>query len=217
LLRKPITGSAGCCARAASGHAAAKPATTLMKSRRRTRPSSERLRTTPVFKAYQIGRRCPLSVKSRHVRCKRACPLYPNSDREGGFPQSPNSGHVQRTRRCPLRANSGHSRKSFNQLGGKLVIRLDASRFAMCVSSSRSTGSGVTVFCSMTANQIGYATDCETITLRAFRTGAATRCAFSLMSVTSHAKNMTIAESRPAQCSLFYQKQTFANVRSKPN
>ena len=64
---------------------------------------------------------------------------------------------------------------------------------------------------------IGYATDCETITLRAFRIGAATRCAFSPMSVTSHAKNMTIAESRLAQCSLLYQKQTFANMRSKPN
>src|SRR5215467_4255564 len=57
---------------------------------------------------------------------------------------------------------------------------------------------------------IGYATDCEMLTLRAFRTCTATRCAFSLMSVTSHAKNMTIAESRLAQCSLFYQKQTFA-------
>src|SRR5262249_36050091 len=54
---------------------------------------------------------------------------------------------------------------------------------------------------------IGYATDCEMLPLRAFRTCTATRCAFSLMSVTSHAKNMTIAESRLAQCSLFYQKQ----------
>jgi hypothetical protein len=32
---KPTTGSAGCCARAASGHVAADPAITLMKSRRR--------------------------------------------------------------------------------------------------------------------------------------------------------------------------------------
>jgi hypothetical protein len=31
----PITGMAGCCARAASGHAVADPAITLMKSRRR--------------------------------------------------------------------------------------------------------------------------------------------------------------------------------------
>jgi hypothetical protein len=34
-LRKPITGNAGCCARAASGHAVAAPPSDLMKSRRR--------------------------------------------------------------------------------------------------------------------------------------------------------------------------------------
>src|SRR5262245_39933309 len=43
-----------CCARAVIGHATTEPAIPLMKSRRRTRPSSERLRTTPVLKAYQI-------------------------------------------------------------------------------------------------------------------------------------------------------------------
>src|SRR5262249_44258438 len=53
-LRKPITGIADCCACAASGQAAAEAVIALMKSRRRTRPSSERLRTTPVLKAYQI-------------------------------------------------------------------------------------------------------------------------------------------------------------------
>ena len=42
-----------------------------------------------------------------------------------------------------------------------------------------------------------YVTDCETITVRVFRTCTATRCAFSLMSVTSHAKNMTTAEFAP--------------------
>ena len=35
LRRNPTIGVAGCCARAASGHATAEPATTLMKSRRR--------------------------------------------------------------------------------------------------------------------------------------------------------------------------------------
>jgi len=35
------------------------------------------------------------------------------------------------------------------------------------------------------------------------------------MSVTSYAKNMAIAESRTVECSLFYHKQTFANVGSK--
>ena len=34
LLRKPITGIAGCCARAASGHAAAAPPSRLTNSRR---------------------------------------------------------------------------------------------------------------------------------------------------------------------------------------
>jgi hypothetical protein len=33
--KKPITGIAGCCARAASGHATDEPTTALMKSRRR--------------------------------------------------------------------------------------------------------------------------------------------------------------------------------------
>src|SRR4029434_10098420 len=54
LRRNAITGIADCCAREASGQAAAETVIALMKSRRRTRPSSERLRTTPVFKAYQI-------------------------------------------------------------------------------------------------------------------------------------------------------------------
>jgi hypothetical protein len=36
LLRKPITGVAGCCARAASGHATAAPPTSVMNSRRLT-------------------------------------------------------------------------------------------------------------------------------------------------------------------------------------
>ena len=36
VLRKPITGIAACCARAASGHAAAAPLNSVMKSRRFT-------------------------------------------------------------------------------------------------------------------------------------------------------------------------------------
>src|SRR5262249_17481195 len=48
------TGTAGCCARAASGHVTAEPPMTLMKSLRRTEPPAVRLRTTPVFKVYQI-------------------------------------------------------------------------------------------------------------------------------------------------------------------
>ena len=34
LLRNPITGIAGCCARAASGHATAAPPSSVMNSRR---------------------------------------------------------------------------------------------------------------------------------------------------------------------------------------
>src|SRR5262245_51241561 len=104
----------------------------------------------------------------------------------------------------------GHKR-TFAQIiqSARLVIRLDASRFAMHVCSSRSTARHHGLLFHE-GQPIGYATDCEMLTLRAFRTCTATRCAFSLMSVTSHAKNMTIAESRLAQCSLFYQKQTFA-------
>jgi hypothetical protein len=29
---------------------------------------------------------CPLWVKSRHMQCKKACPLTLNSDRKSGFP-----------------------------------------------------------------------------------------------------------------------------------
>src|SRR5262249_51380515 len=47
ILRKPITGSAGCCARAATGHVAAAPPTRVMNSRRFTaqclRASTERI------------------------------------------------------------------------------------------------------------------------------------------------------------------------------
>jgi len=48
LLRKPITGIAGCWARAARGQVTAEPTTTLMKSRRLI--AHPRLRTTPIFK-----------------------------------------------------------------------------------------------------------------------------------------------------------------------
>ena len=41
MLRNPITGIAGCCARAASGHAAAAPPSSVMNSRRLMVPQSE--------------------------------------------------------------------------------------------------------------------------------------------------------------------------------
>src|SRR5262249_22494263 len=47
-----------------------------------------------------VGRaRCPLWVKSGHMRCKRPCPLYPRKR------------HQTRHMECPLRANSGQSAK----------------------------------------------------------------------------------------------------------
>ena len=48
LLRKPITGIAGCWARAARGQVTAEPTTTLMKSRRRI--AHPKAWTTPIFK-----------------------------------------------------------------------------------------------------------------------------------------------------------------------
>ena len=56
---------------------------------------------------------CSLWVISGHMRCNKRRPLYPNSDRESGFPAkdhvcfTPESGHVQCKSRCPLSANSG--------------------------------------------------------------------------------------------------------------
>src|SRR6476660_6470903 len=65
------------CARAASGQAAAEPATTLMKSRRRTQPSPAKSRTTPVFEAYQIKAAMFALGHKRTFALKSSCPLYP--------------------------------------------------------------------------------------------------------------------------------------------
>ena len=90
-----MTGVAGCWACAASGQAAAEPATTLMKSRRRTQPSAARLRTRLVFDAYQIkaamsalGQKqtcaaqkvmSALNPRKRTCRCTSSCLLWANS------------------------------------------------------------------------------------------------------------------------------------------
>ena len=68
----------GCCARAASGHAAAAPPST----RDELAPPHVRLRGSGrghrIGSSRDAGRadRCPLWVKSRHVHRNRACPLY---------------------------------------------------------------------------------------------------------------------------------------------
>jgi hypothetical protein len=50
-LTKPTTGIADCCARAASGHAAAEPPTSVMNSRRLTRSPRRRARAvSPEFR-----------------------------------------------------------------------------------------------------------------------------------------------------------------------
>jgi hypothetical protein len=60
--RKPITGIVGCCARAASGHAAANPATPTMRSRRLMGSPSDRPGTVPhwlhVVHHSKFGCRC---------------------------------------------------------------------------------------------------------------------------------------------------------------
>src|SRR5262249_784821 len=97
-LGNPITGTAGC-ARTTSGQSDAEPTRPLMKSRLRTQsPTNDRL---SFYKSYQMSvwpkeERCPLWVKSGHVRCTGLCPLYP----EGR--------HVRCNQGCPLWADSGH-------------------------------------------------------------------------------------------------------------
>src|SRR5262249_2747951 len=103
----------GCCARAANGNAAAEPTTALIKSRRLiAAPDQDRHR---IGLGYHTDRgECPLWVKSRHVRCEKACPLCPqqrprkrtSANRHVCF--TPKSGHVQCNYGCPLWANSGH-------------------------------------------------------------------------------------------------------------
>src|SRR5262249_31010947 len=75
--RNAITGIAECCARAASGKAAAEAVIPLMKSRRRTRPSSERPRTTPGLKAYQIRGVMSALGQKRIFRAAIAMPALP--------------------------------------------------------------------------------------------------------------------------------------------
>ena len=56
---------------------------------------------------------CPLWVKSRHLRRKKRCPLYPQQrpqkriSAQAHVRFTPKSGHVQRSTSCPLWAKSG--------------------------------------------------------------------------------------------------------------
>src|SRR5262249_38793634 len=68
----------GCCARTANGKATAKPANTLMNSRRRMcrPPPSKSGSKASMQRPVRHATRCPLWVKSRHQRTSRPCPLY---------------------------------------------------------------------------------------------------------------------------------------------
>src|SRR6516165_2763974 len=89
LRRKPITGTADFCARAASGHATTVLLKNLMYSRRlmaspapRTKSGIKRLshfwiENCAVRRTQAGPQSCPLWVKRRHSAMFDACPLYP--------------------------------------------------------------------------------------------------------------------------------------------
>ena len=68
-----------CCARAAAGHAAAAPPRNVMNSRRLIASPEAKDKASywlkPGFCRGQAP--CSLWVKSGHVQCKKACPLFP--------------------------------------------------------------------------------------------------------------------------------------------
>src|SRR5262249_19288180 len=66
--RTPTTGIVRCCARAASGHVMAEPATTLMKSRRRI--TAPKVRSTPILADYIRDLRPAKWGSMINLRCK---------------------------------------------------------------------------------------------------------------------------------------------------
>jgi hypothetical protein len=84
-----MTGIAGCWACAASGQAAAEPATTLMKSRRRTQPSRCEVKDDASFRSLsdqggnvRFGSEADMCTAPAHVR------FTPNSDHKSGHRQA---------------------------------------------------------------------------------------------------------------------------------
>ena len=67
-----------CCARAASGHAAAAPPRSVMNSRRFI-AAPVRLTRLQAQRLAPCEPQCPLWVKSGHVRCTSPCPLCAKS------------------------------------------------------------------------------------------------------------------------------------------
>src|SRR5262249_57570131 len=65
LLRNPTTGIAGCCARAASGHAATAPPTSVMNSRRLRAGMGSHHPVQPVSRTLSLARRDWLVLGAR--------------------------------------------------------------------------------------------------------------------------------------------------------
>jgi len=84
-LKNPITGLAACCARTENGHVTAVQPKSVMNSRRLiASPEAQDKASHRTKLAYWKGLverpgKCPLWVKSGHVRRKRRCPLYPQT------------------------------------------------------------------------------------------------------------------------------------------
>jgi hypothetical protein len=55
-LRNPITGIAGCCSRAATGHVTAEPPSRVMNLRRFSPPSAPATRVRPVYRMFSLPR-----------------------------------------------------------------------------------------------------------------------------------------------------------------
>src|SRR5262245_16780644 len=96
------------CAWAANGHVA-EPATTLMKSRRlmaatEAQDGASSAQTNILKESY----RCPLWVKSRHVRCTSSCPLYYRKRHQMRHMEMSVLGHKQTLHGGKERGRSAH-------------------------------------------------------------------------------------------------------------
>src|SRR6516165_12802640 len=113
-LRKPITGIAACCARAASGHATTVLPESLMNSRRlmaspapRTKSGLKRLshfwiENCAVRRTQAGPQPCPLWVKSGHFAKSEQCPLYPQ--------KRTSIGSGAKSASCEVRSRQDHER-----------------------------------------------------------------------------------------------------------
>ena len=79
-LRNPITGIAGCCARAANGHAAAPPISVMNSRRRISWPGTARnihiIGRRGLYIAAKQSRLCRLGVMRVGLSMRQECPLF---------------------------------------------------------------------------------------------------------------------------------------------